>query len=385
MYSSESFKKKVNMLHIELSDKQYNQYVTYYKMVVEKNKVMNLTGITEFDEFIDKHYIDSLSIVNAVDIHQVQSAIDVGTGAGFPGIPLKIAFPHLKITLLDSLNKRINFLNEVVETLGLENVETCHGRAEDFGHRKEYREQYDLCTSRAVANLSTLSEYCVPFVKIGGQFVSYKSGNVDNELRESEFLEEKSGRSVVLYFLRQILRGHWFQLKKSNQQGKNIREKLAHLRKSHYNRGQNMIRGVYLNTMNDDLSKCMKIYQDVFEEDMNENVETWKNSNSEDMAIYLLLYNENEIPVGTARLIFDFDGVFKFDGLAVLPEFRKNGYGDFIMHMIFDKAYQSGAHYLVSNDIYHMPDYFKKYGFSIENNHLSLDLKQYFNTHKCCH
>ena len=115
-----------------------------------------------------------------------------------------------------------------------------------------------------------------------------------------------------------------------------------------------MIRGVYLNTMNDDLSKCMKIYQDVFEEDMNENVETWKNSNSEDMAIYLLLYNENEIPVGTARLIFD-------------------------------KAYQSGAHYLVSNDIYHMPDYFKKYGFSIENNHLSLDLKQYFNTHKCCH
>ena len=169
MYSIESFKKKVNMLHIELSDKQYNQYVTYYEMVVEKNKVMNLTGITEFDEFIDKHYIDSLSIVNAVDMHQV-----------------KIAFPHLKITLLDSLNKRINFLNEVVETLGLENVETCHGRAEDFGHRKEYREQYDLCTSRAVANLSTLSEYCVPFVKIGGQFVSYKSGNVDNELRESE-------------------------------------------------------------------------------------------------------------------------------------------------------------------------------------------------------
>ena len=180
-----TFESKINTLHIELSKEQYSQYVTYYNMVVEKNKVMNLTGITEFDEFIDKHYIDSLSIVNAVDMTRVNSIIDVGTGAGFPGIPLKIAFPHLKITLLDSLNKRINFLNEVIEALGLQNVETCHGRAEDFGHKKEYREQYDLCASRAVANLSTLTEYCLPFVKVGGQFVSYKSGNVDNELKES--------------------------------------------------------------------------------------------------------------------------------------------------------------------------------------------------------
>ena len=180
-----TFESKINTLHIDLSKEQYSQYVTYYNMVVEKNKVMNLTGITEFDEFIDKHYIDSLSIVNAVDMTRVNSIIDVGTGAGFPGIPLKIAFPHLKITLLDSLNKRINFLNEVIEVLGLQNVETCHGRAEDFGHRKEYREQYDLCASRAVANLSTLTEYCLPFVKVGGQFVSYKSGNVDNELKES--------------------------------------------------------------------------------------------------------------------------------------------------------------------------------------------------------
>ena len=139
-----TFESKINTLHIELSKEQYSQYVTYYNMVVEKNKVMNLTGITEFDEFIDKHYIDSLSIVNAVDMTRVNSIIDVGTGAGFPGIPLKIAFPHLKITLLDSLNKRINFLNEVIEVLGLQNVETCHGRAEDFGHRKEYREQYVL-------------------------------------------------------------------------------------------------------------------------------------------------------------------------------------------------------------------------------------------------
>lgn len=180
-----TFKNKINTLHINISEEQYKQYVTYYEMVVEKNKVMNLTGITEFNEFIDKHFIDSLSIVKAVDMEKIQSVIDVGTGAGFPGIPLKIAFPHLKITLLDSLNKRINFLNEVVEKLGLENVETCHGRAEDFGHRKEYREQYDLCTSRAVANLATLSEYCLPFVKVGGKFISYKSGSVDNELKES--------------------------------------------------------------------------------------------------------------------------------------------------------------------------------------------------------
>ena len=196
MYSIESFKKKVNMLHIELSDKQYNQYVTYYNMVVEKNKVMNLTGITEFDEFIDKHYIDSLSIVNAVDMTRVNSIIDIGTGAGFPGIPLKIAFPELEIVLLDSLNKRINFLNEVIETLGLQNVETCHGRAEDFGHRKEYREQYDLCASRAVANLSTLTEYCLPYVKEDGYFLPYKSGDIKEEAANSKKAVKILGGSI---------------------------------------------------------------------------------------------------------------------------------------------------------------------------------------------
>ena len=149
-----------------------------------------------------------------------------------------------------------------------------------------------------------------------------------------------------------------------------------------------MIRGVYLNTMNDDLSECRKIYYQVFGKTNNDdmNAEQWReNDNIEDMAIYLLLYNENEVPVGAARLIFDFDGMFKFDGLSVLPEYRKKGYGDFIMHMMFDKAYQSGAHYLVSDDVAHMPEYFKKYGFEIKNQRMILDLKAYFNTHKCCH
>lgn len=177
---------KVNELSIELNDKQVSQFIRFYELLVEWNKVMNLTGITEYEQVVEKHFVDSLSIVKSIDIKNVNRVIDIGTGAGFPGIPLKIAFPHLKITLLDSLNKRIKFLNAVIVELGLEDIHTIHGRAEDFAKQTEYREQYDLCVSRAVANLSTLSEYCLPYVKVNGLFVPYKSGDIEEELNNSK-------------------------------------------------------------------------------------------------------------------------------------------------------------------------------------------------------
>ena len=180
----ENFKRKASALGVELSEKQLEQFRQYYEMLVEKNKVMNLTAITEWDEVIDKHFIDSISLIKACDLSGDKYILDLGCGAGFPGIPLKIAYPNLKIVLLDSLNKRILFLQEVIEALGLENVEALHGRAEDYARKAEYREQFDYCVSRAVANLTTLSEYCIPYVKEGGSFISYKSGKVKEELKE---------------------------------------------------------------------------------------------------------------------------------------------------------------------------------------------------------
>lgn len=183
---SDKFIRQLKELELELNETQLQQFERYYELLVEWNKVMNLTAITEYEEVYEKHFLDSLAIVKVEDINKVESIIDIGTGAGFPGIPLKIAFPHLKVVLLDSLNKRINFLNTVIEELGLENVETLHGRAEDYAKKAEYREQADLCLSRAVANLSTLSEYCLPYVKVDGKFIPYKSGEITTETDEAK-------------------------------------------------------------------------------------------------------------------------------------------------------------------------------------------------------
>lgn len=187
-----------------LSESQLEQFSDYYDMLIEKNKVMNLTAITEFDEVVEKHFLDSVNIFRFMDLTEKKTIIDMGTGAGFPGIPLKIVFPNLEIVLADSLNKRINFLNEVIDKLCLTGISAIHGRAEILARDSNYRERFDIALSRAVANLSTLSEYCLPFVKIGGTFISYKSGECDEEVSNSKSAIHLLGgklRSVEKYEL----------------------------------------------------------------------------------------------------------------------------------------------------------------------------------------
>lgn len=182
---------------IEVNDQMISDLKTYREILVDWNQKMNLTGIEEEKEVFIKHFLDSISAVSNGYIKDGISLIDVGTGAGFPGLPLKICLQNIKLTLLDSLNKRINFLQEVSNTVNLKDVEFIHGRAEDFGKNSDYREQYDVATARAVAGLPILMEFCVPFVKVGGYFVCLKGPNANLELEESKKAMEVLGLEYI--------------------------------------------------------------------------------------------------------------------------------------------------------------------------------------------
>lgn len=180
-------------IEVNLTEEQISKFITYKELLKEWNQKINLTAITEDNEIVLKHFVDSLTVLKY--IHQNANIIDVGTGAGFPGIPTKIARKDVSVTLLDSLNKRINFLNDVIEKTNLENIKKVHGRAEDFGQNKEYRERYDIAVARAVANLSTLTELCLPFVKVGGSFIAMK-GNSTEEFEEAKKAIETLGGKI---------------------------------------------------------------------------------------------------------------------------------------------------------------------------------------------
>ena len=185
--NKEEFKKVfmeyAKKIDIDINEEQINKFYDYMNLLIEWNNKINLTAITDYNEIILKHFVDSLTINKC--IKENNYVVDVGTGAGFPGIPLKIIRDDIKIVLVDSLNKRINFLNEVIKELNLKNIETVHARAEEFGRNKKYRQKFDIATSRAVANLSTLSEYIIPLVKINGRCICMKGKEIKEELKDS--------------------------------------------------------------------------------------------------------------------------------------------------------------------------------------------------------
>lgn len=184
---------------ISISDSQISAFEIYADMLIEWNKKMNLTAITEENEIAVKHFIDSLSVLKYIDIKQNATMIDIGTGAGFPGIPLKIVHPDINLTLLDSLNKRLIFLNEVSRAINIK-VDIIHARAEDLSQKPEYREKFDYAVSRAVANLPSLCEYCIPYVKKGGMFISMKGSDGEKELELAKnAVELLGGRSNNIY------------------------------------------------------------------------------------------------------------------------------------------------------------------------------------------
>lgn len=182
----ELMKKASNEAGLELTEAQYDGFIKYMRLLQEWNEKVNLTAITEDEDIIKKHFIDCIKAFKSDEIKNAKTIIDVGTGAGFPGLPIAIMNPNCKVTLLDSLNKRVNFLNLVVKELDLKNVTTIHSRAEDGARNKDLRERFDVATSRAVANMAVLSEFCLPYVKVNGHFVALKGPAVEEELRDGD-------------------------------------------------------------------------------------------------------------------------------------------------------------------------------------------------------
>lgn len=197
MSNIETFRNGLEEFEIDYNDETIEKFKVYKELLKEWNEKINITAITDDNEIDIKHFLDSITVLKTGYIKSGQKIIDVGTGGGFPGIPIKIMEEGTEVVLLDSLNKRINFLNEVINNLGLKNIKAIHGRAEDFGLNSEYREKFDVVVSRAVASLNILSEYCLPFVKVGGYFIALKGPEIKNEMEESKKALKVLGAKIV--------------------------------------------------------------------------------------------------------------------------------------------------------------------------------------------